>query len=233
MALPAAVCIMFLSFASCALGMESTAGFDSYGEQIMGALEKNGSAGGKIGTGIVFDSREKAEEFGSYFYRECYLGDENLILGIRPAEKNSSRCEIVGIVKNPVEAVAQHKRAKAALREITAQNEVKDPYITAVNLYQWIYEHVNYDDTMKHHSVYSAIIGGSTVCYGYARAYKNLCQYSGLECELVYGDNHVWNRVKINGEWKYVDITWNKSLGKHRWMFLTAEEMGDHLPVMK
>lgn len=222
------VCILSLSLPICAMGMESVSEFDLNGARIMEALEKNQDQGEQINTGIIFDTREKAEEFGGYFYRECYLGDENMLLGTRPVRHGSGSCEIVVLVRNPVKAVVQHRRAQAVLRETAEQNKAGDAYGTALNLYQWLYDHVQYDDTKKHYSVYSAVVGGSTVCYGYARAYRYLCMYSGLECELVYGDNHVWNRVKIDGEWKYVDITWNRSLGEHRWMFLTEDEMGSH-----
>lgn len=58
------------------------------------------------------------------------------------------------------------------------------------------------------------------VCEGYARAFKVLCDRSGIPCVLVDGDakssstsageGHMWNYVQIeNGKWYAVDVTWN------------------------
>ena len=56
------------------------------------------------------------------------------------------------------------------------------------------------------------------VCEGYSNLVKELCNKSGIECEVVEGigrpdksrgDLHAWNAVKINGEWKLIDATWS------------------------
>lgn len=64
---------------------------------------------------------------------------------------------------------------------------------------------------------------GKAECEGYATLYKCLCDRVGVECLIVPGNtkrsenhignpelkvNHAWNAVKINGEWKFVDVTW-------------------------
>lgn len=57
------------------------------------------------------------------------------------------------------------------------------------------------------------------VCEGYARAFKVLCDQSGIPCVLEDGDAvspgstvggpHMWNNVKLAGAWYGVDVTWN------------------------
>lgn len=56
------------------------------------------------------------------------------------------------------------------------------------------------------------------VCEGYARAFKVLCDREGIPCVLVDGEadngsgvpeGHMWNYVKVQGEWYAVDVTWN------------------------
>lgn len=59
---------------------------------------------------------------------------------------------------------------------------------------------------------------GVAVCDGFARLFKTLCVYAGIESEVVHGyartgsgrftSNHTWNAVKIDGEWKLLDVTW-------------------------
>lgn len=60
-------------------------------------------------------------------------------------------------------------------------------------------------------SAYGALVDGNTVCTGYARGYKALCEELGLPCQVVAGIrsdiNHAWNRVKIGEQYLYVDCT--------------------------
>jgi hypothetical protein len=61
------------------------------------------------------------------------------------------------------------------------------------------------------------------VCNGYAMLYQKVAEKMGLESEVVHGTakilpsdigkmpgkiNHAWNAVKINGQWKLIDVTW-------------------------
>ncbi len=85
-------------------------------------------------------------------------------------------------------------------------------------------------------SVADAIANGSKlVCSGYTRLFMQLCNKNGLECVPVYGtgagQNHTWNKVKVNGEWKYIDVTWNDNTSSNRWYLISEEQMNlDHQP---
>jgi transglutaminase/protease-like cytokinesis protein 3 len=59
------------------------------------------------------------------------------------------------------------------------------------------------------------------VCDGYAKLFKTLCDYAGLESEVIVGygkcdlekdvrfrTNHTWNAVKIDSVWRLLDVTW-------------------------
>lgn len=62
----------------------------------------------------------------------------------------------------------------------------------------------------------------SAYCDGYSRLFKTLCNYAGLQCEVISGyartgsnikrtgfnPNHKWNVVKIDSTWNLVDVTW-------------------------
>lgn len=60
---------------------------------------------------------------------------------------------------------------------------------------------------------YGALVDGSAVCEGYARAFQLLCTKLGIDCVMVYGINdnvpHAWNCARISGEWCQVDTTNN------------------------
>ncbi len=60
------------------------------------------------------------------------------------------------------------------------------------------------------------------LCSGYAELFQEMCKFANIECKLVYGiatgpdvdpkklptePNHVWNVVKIDGQWKLIDAT--------------------------
>ncbi|RFM27471.1 transglutaminase domain-containing protein [Deminuibacter soli] len=60
---------------------------------------------------------------------------------------------------------------------------------------------------------------GMAVCEGYARLFASLCNYAGVQSELVRGyaktgrnrffrSNHTWNAVLIDSSWYLLDPTW-------------------------
>lgn len=49
----------------------------------------------------------------------------------------------------------------------------------------------------------------SPVCEGYAKGFKTLCDRIDVPCIVVSSSNHMWNMVKIDNNWYYVDCTWN------------------------
>jgi len=75
-------------------------------------------------------------------------------------------------------------------------------------------------DAPNNQSAYSCIVGGSTVCSGYARAFQYLMRELGVPTYYVMGqsllsdDNgaHAWNIVMLNGNAYDVDVTWDDVL---------------------
>ncbi|HYV34899.1 MAG TPA: transglutaminase domain-containing protein [Gemmataceae bacterium] len=90
-----------------------------------------------------------------------------------------------------------------------------------------------------------------TVCQGYSLLFEALCKHAGLEVKCIVGyasgnagkvqedtgdDNHMWNAVKIYGQWTLVDATWAggyKKEAQWRDYFFQAPPEGlifDHFP---
>lgn len=60
------------------------------------------------------------------------------------------------------------------------------------------------------------------ICNGYARLFKTLCDYAGIQAQVVTGyartndtrigerfkTNHSWNAVQIDSTWHLLDVTW-------------------------
>lgn len=53
----------------------------------------------------------------------------------------------------------------------------------------------------------------STVCDGYSKAFKMICDKNNIPCIIVVGYagnvGHAWNYVKMNGRWYAIDTTWD------------------------
>ena len=50
-----------------------------------------------------------------------------------------------------------------------------------------------------------------TICMGYSHTFAVLCKLAGIEVQRVYSNamGHEWNRVKVDGIWYDVDVTWD------------------------
>lgn len=62
-------------------------------------------------------------------------------------------------------------------------------------------------------TAYGALVEKKALCEGYAKAFAYLCNLVGIENVIVTGETyvpHMWNMVKLNGNWYHVDVTWDK-----------------------
>ncbi len=92
--------------------------------------------------------------------------------------------------------------------------------------HDYLIENCSYDDTAAetidnsqkehYHSAftsYGALVEGKAVCQGYTNALSYLLSCVGIENTSISGKsqnaNHIWNAVKIEGNWYYIDATWD------------------------
>lgn len=145
---------------------------------------------------------------------------------------NGNRIEIfyeIGITK-----VAFNYRMDYETR-VKAQNELEEKMdeiisnapsnATQFELEQYVHNYIVDNCEYDHESaasdnpgdntgnVYGVLIEGKAVCEGYSRAFQLLCRELGLECVNIFGtsedEGHMWNCIKIEGEWYHVDVTWD------------------------
>lgn len=59
-------------------------------------------------------------------------------------------------------------------------------------------------------------------CLIYALVCKAACERAGLKCLIAYGKadggDHAWNKVLVNGKWRYVDACWYDCTHKSRYL---------------
>ncbi len=62
-------------------------------------------------------------------------------------------------------------------------------------------------------TIYGALVEKKALCEGYAKAFAYLCNLAEIENVIVTGETyvaHMWNMVKLDGNWYHVDVTWDK-----------------------
>ena len=113
-------------------------------------------------------------------------------------------------------------------------------YEAELAIHDWLCENVRYVDTgadQMCYTAYGAIVKGQALCEGYARAMQLLCNELSIPCTLVCGvslerqENHMWNIIKIGGDWYQLDVTWddddhNNSVN-HRFFNITDSMIAD------
>lgn len=128
--------------------------------------------------------------------------------------------------------------AAAAIEVQTWVNKVvslTDPSFTefeyALFFHDYLASNYEYDATEPARDVYSFIKTGTGVCQSYTYVYELLLSAVGIESTFASSDemNHIWNIVKIDGEWYHVDLTWDDPIGgapgeAHHDFFLMSDE---------
>ncbi len=65
-------------------------------------------------------------------------------------------------------------------------------------------------------TIYGTLVNGKALCEGYAKSFSYLCNRAGIENMIVTGMTnvaHMWNMVKVDGNWYHIDVTWDKPEG--------------------
>lgn len=116
--------------------------------------------------------------------------------------------------------------AKQATRKAKVKNSDSDREAVRKIAY-WICKHTKYAygqyDNAEAGTLFSKCSG---VCRDYSDAFWAMCKVSGIQCEyyagtVTGGGRHGWNRVKIEGKWYWIDVTWmdcGKSINKNYYL---------------
>ncbi len=78
--------------------------------------------------------------------------------------------------------------------------------------YSYEADGVTPEDDIWAHNIVGCSLYNYGVCESYAKTYLYLCLLNGLDCVISVGDaggRHAWNIVEIDGEWYFVDCTWD------------------------
>lgn len=121
--------------------------------------------------------------------------------------------------------------------------ELTSPYVIAEDLHEVLNSEISYAYTntgraksdILSHSIVGAISFGEGVCEAYARTYQLVLNY--LQQENIFitgqvsGGDHAWNLVQLDdGEYYYVDCTWDDANGNWTYFAVGTEDISNHTP---
>ncbi|MDE7107231.1 MAG: hypothetical protein K2O39_02805, partial [Clostridiales bacterium] len=156
----------------------------------------------------------------------------------------ASKAEVKAVVADfntQVEAVVTAAKAKS---NVVEQIQYVNEYLCQNAKYDFgAYDDVHSDRAYNGY-VYTAygILNsgdGKALCEGYSKAFKVIMDKLGIPCVLVAGpacngidsvdgrestyEPHMWNAVRVEGEWYGVDVTWNDTENNHSKYMLLGE----------
>ena len=83
-------------------------------------------------------------------------------------------------------------------------------------VHDYLIDHIEYSNPHIRSFAYGALIEGKAVCQGYAQSLAMILNNLNVECHTIVamtkGSNpvlHEWVRVKLDGKWYYIDLTWD------------------------
>lgn len=109
----------------------------------------------------------------------------------------------------------EQENVKNAVAELL--NNMPEEYNTRYERLKYIHDYlvttIAYDTTQSKAGIRSAagaMIRRVSVCEGYAKAFKMVCEAMGVPCQIVTSSSHMWNYVQMeDGKWYLVDVTFD------------------------
>ena len=112
------------------------------------------------------------------------------------------------------EALSCAKQVEIVADACIEKTEGMDEYGKVKYVYEWLIHRCDYVlGAQNNQNILSVFLTTQTVCQGYAKAAQYLLNKMGIFCILCEGEAmgreaHVWNIVRIDGEYYYLDVTW-------------------------
>ena len=176
---------------------------------------------------------------------QIFTTDDNLITSIEYFSDGGVREFSVQYFLDKKDLPRMNRAYKQAVNEALT---VIDPYMTdyekELALHDWLCKHIRYDYSISKgaSTSYAGLVEGLAVCEGYSESFTELLHRAGIEAATVYGfvlpeeeysnNSHAWNIVCIDGNWYYVDVTWDDDVTPPRYDYfnLTTKQMEvDHV----
>ena len=137
----------------------------------------------------------------------------------------SRSAEAVEEIQPKLEAAAQ-KIIDKALEQDSLFEQVKTLHDAVVDMTEYSVTGPSYKAEAD-----GPLLHGIALCEGYSKAFMYLCQSMGIECVCVSGyagEGHMWNMVKLDGEWYNMDVTWDDAGTYEYFCIPSSKILSDH-----
>lgn len=99
-------------------------------------------------------------------------------------------------------------------KELVEQVSGLSDYDKVKFFHDYIVQNCNYiEDSELGNTPYGVLIEKRGLCEGYAHTFLELCSLSSIKSAVITGEAdtepHMWNMVKIDDIWYYIDLTWD------------------------
>lgn len=122
----------------------------------------------------------------------------------------------------------------ALARELTQNAVSKEDGIKKIHDYitrTVKYDFKSYEDgtfVNKQYDSLTVLKNPLTVCSGYSSLFAALARAYGVRAKIIHGkavvagglEDHAWNEVLLDGQWKIIDSTWNTTLKSNKYLFI-------------
>lgn len=140
--------------------------------------------------------------------------------------------EEIAVVKNKMQSIIN-----------TLKVTSNDTRIIIKEFHDYIINNTKYDKERSDNNIikyksdtaYGALIEGFALCGGYTDSMALFLDYYNIPNFKVSSDNHIWNAVYLNNEWKHLDLTWDdpvttsgKDILEYNFFLISNEELQEH-----
>ena len=137
----------------------------------------------------------------------------------------------------------QEQEVSAKLDAELALDERASDYEKLRAVYDYVCSHVRYDKVHRkneyHHeksTAYAALMRGTATCQGYAVLLYRMLRENGVDCRVVTGSGidesgeqlHAWNIAALDGEYYYLDATWDAGAEEYRFFLRGSDGFENH-----
>lgn len=196
----------------------------------------------KTSSVIKYDTKEmNYKTAGSVMYKDFYLNTPSRYLVESWITSSNGTIKVTYSDKPSIAAKKlkeADQKAEAAIKKIIKPNFTEYDKVKAVHDYvasTTVYDYKGWNANKVHndsYTIYGPLAKGIAVCDGYARTAAYMLDKLGIENHYVLGTAdgglHSWNKVKIDGKYYNMDITWDdpstSKTGKYNYKYFLISD---------
>ena len=113
--------------------------------------------------------------------------------------------------RQDIQTLSAARRAVSAARK----NGAKDHLTLVKSFHDDLVRASRYSANPSRGDAHSVLVEKEGTCDGYAAAFQLLCRLVGVESLIIRGKTggrHSWNMVRVDGQWRHIDVTWDDPL---------------------